>query len=253
MDGGMKFRIVVPPTPTGTRVQMSVEEAEKFMLEAVKGNGDRTEALWNLAQFYKVNGLHGKALKRLQELIELLPDAESKGECIFTMGQSCEGAGDFAAAVKYYRAAMAMEPASPFLWYFIHNNLGYSLNALGRFEEGELYCRRAIGIDPNRPNGHKNLGLALAGRGNYREAARCFVTATQVNAADGRSLQLLETLVTEHPELEFDFQNEIENCRAAVTFANEKLKASQPAPLTGWRKSVALLRVRIGRWWRRAG
>ena len=42
---------------------------------------------------------------------------------------------------------------------------------LGHFAEGEKFCRAAIEINPSRPNGHKNLGIALAGQGQYREAA----------------------------------------------------------------------------------
>ena len=50
---------------------------------------------------------------------------------------------------------------------------------------------RPFEIDPSRPNAHKNLGISLAGQSQYREAAQCFVTATQVNAADPRALRLL--------------------------------------------------------------
>jgi tetratricopeptide (TPR) repeat protein len=245
MDSEMKFRFVVPPAPAGPLIELSADEAERMFLAALDANEDRKQALWNLAQFYKIHGQHEKALERLRELIALLPDPESKAECIFTMGQAMEGAGDFEAAVKYYRAATTLEPASPCIWYFIHNNLGFSLNTLGRFEEGELYCRRAIAIDPNRPNGHKNLGIALASRGNYQDAARSFITATQVNAADARSLRLLEKLAREHPELEIDLKDEIENCELAVNVAAEKLQASQPKVVRGSRKHIAL-------WWVKA-
>jgi tetratricopeptide (TPR) repeat protein len=258
MDAEMSFRFVVPRAPEGALIEMAPEEAEKMLLEELEaaeaGAGDPKEALWNLAQFYKVSRQHEKALGRLRELIRLLPDPESKAQCIFTMGQAMEQVEDFEAAAKYYREATALEPASPFTWYFIHNNLGYSLNRVGRYGEGELYCRRAIGIDPDRPNGHKNLGVALAGKGDYQGAARSFVMATRVNAADGRSVGLLEELIQEHPELEFEFGVELENCRAAVEFAAGKVKEAQPKLLKGWRRDLALWRVRINRWvkrWRR--
>ena len=100
--------------------------------------------------------------------------------------------------------------------YYLHNNLGYSLNQLGRFEEGELYCRRAIGITSKPQNAHKNLGLALQGQGKYAEAAGCFVTATQANASDGRSVKHLEELIQQHPELEFEFGPLLQKCKVAV-------------------------------------
>ncbi len=71
-----------------------------------------------------------------------------------------------------------MEPMRYDAWYIIPNNLGYSLNMRGRSVEGEKYGRAAIAINPCRPNGHKNLGIALAGKGQSREAAKCFIAAT---------------------------------------------------------------------------
>jgi tetratricopeptide (TPR) repeat protein len=108
---------------------------------------------------------------------------EQKAACVLVMGATAEKKQDFEAAVRFYREALAMEPVRNDVWYFIHNNLGYSLNMLGQFAEGEKFCRAAIEINPFRPNGHKNLGIALAGQGRYREAARCFVTATLAHSA----------------------------------------------------------------------
>ena len=51
-----------------------------------------------------------EALAYLRDLIQRLPDVEQKAQCIFTRGQSAEKVGDFTAAVRYYKAAMAMEP-----------------------------------------------------------------------------------------------------------------------------------------------
>ena len=124
-----------------------------------------------------------------------------------------------------------MEPMRNDVWYFIHNNLGYSLNTLGRFAVGEKWCRAAIEINPSRPNGHKNLGIALAGQGHYHEAAWCFVTATDNNAGDARSFGLLKDLLQQHPELEFDFQKQFSRCERAVKFAAaaiQRARAGKP-------------------------
>ena len=40
-----------------------------------------------------------------------------------------------------------MAPKKRKVSYVLHNNIGYSLNALGRFAEGEKYCRAAIEMD----------------------------------------------------------------------------------------------------------
>ena len=86
--------------------------------------------------------------------------------------------------------------------YFLRNNLGYSLNQLGQFSEGESWCRKAIEIDWNRPNAHKNLGLALQGQTRYPEAAESFRNATLVDPFDRRALNHLRELLEIHPDLE---------------------------------------------------
>jgi hypothetical protein len=112
-------------------------------------------------------------------------------------------------------------------------------------------------VDASRPNAHKNLGIALAGQGAYREAAKCFVTATQANATDSRAFRLLEDLVKQHPELEFEFGDELEACRQAVEMAASKAAESKPIVLQGWRRQLALLKLKVrtflSRWFRGAG
>jgi tetratricopeptide (TPR) repeat protein len=149
------------------------------------------------------------------------------------MNQSAEKIGDFAAAVRYYKEALAMEPTHTFTWHFVLNNLGYSLNELGHFTEDETYCRKAIEVDPTRSNAFKNLGLALKGQGEHREAAKCFVTATQVNAADARSFRLLQELLREHPELDYEFQADVESCKKAVEFAAHTVAELKPVVYRG--------------------
>jgi len=242
----MNFRFSVPPAPTGPVVELSADEAERMLLKKLdQARQDPKDALWNLAQFYKLSKQHEKALERLRELMGLLPDPEDRANCVLTMGQAMEQVGDYPAAVRYYKEALALEPTHTFTWYFINNNLGFSLNTLRQFAEGEIYCRKAIEIDPNRPNGFKNLGIALVGQGEYREAANAFVAATQADASDPRALRLFQDLIKQHPELEFEFQGAAELCQKATEVAGKKVAERQPIIHRGWRKQVLLLRIKI--------
>jgi Flp pilus assembly protein TadD len=148
-------------------------------------------------------------------------DLEKRAEIILALGQSAEVMRDYGLAVNFYRHALAHEPTDKTIWFFIHNNLGYSLMQLADFAEAEKFCRAATQIDPGRPNGHKNLGLAFQGQGRSREAAACFVAATQANAADARALGHLEALLAAHPELAAEFGAQLECCRQAVAVARE--------------------------------
>lgn len=246
MDKRLDFRFEIPRPPAGPVVELSNEQAEKILLQKLdEAGGDPRNALWELAQFYKLSKQHEKALQRLRELIHHLPDPEDKANCVFTMGQAMEQVGDYPAAVRYYKEAEALEPAHTFTWYFINNNLGYCLNTLGKFNEGDTYCRRALAIDLKRPNAHKNLGIALAGLGQYRDAARCFVDATQANAADARAFRLLEDLLKQHPELEFDFQDDLDCCRKAIEVAGAKVQELKPVVQRGWRRQLTLLGLKV--------
>jgi TPR repeat protein len=206
--------------PKGEPVQVTVEEAERLLLAQLQDkNKDRKLTLKLLASLYSDTHRYDQALSCLRELMALEPDLEQKAACVGVMGANAEGKGDFGAAVRFYREALAMEPMRNDVWYFIHNNLGYSLNMLGQFAEGEKFCRAAIEINRSRPNGHKNLGIALVGQGHYHEAARCFVAATDYNAGDARSFGLLKDLLQQHPELESDFHRQFARCEEAVKFA----------------------------------
>jgi protein O-GlcNAc transferase len=198
-------------------------------LAAAQEDSARRQAMWELANLYKRVGQTDKAMDYLRRLLETAEDLEARAQIILTLGQTAEKMRDYAMAVDLYRQALAHEPLNPVHWYFIHNNLGYSLVQLGEFAKAEKYCRAAIQINPNRANGFKNLGLALQGQGRYREAARSFVDATRANAADARSFGHLEALLKDHPELQLEFGPELECCRKAVALVAEKLAQAEAA------------------------
>ena len=221
----LKFSYRVPQGPEGEVVELTAAEMEQLLLKRLESATENpAQAMWELAQFYKTGDRLERASEVFHELLGSVDDLEIKAQIIFSLGQTAEKSNDFELAVRFYREALGMEPCSPFTWYFIHNNLGYSLNRLGRFVEGERVCRQAIAISTQPPNAHKNLGLALVGQGRDREAAESFIAATQADAADPRSLRHLEALLTEHPELEFDFAGALDACRKAVAVAGEAVE-----------------------------
>ncbi len=249
MEEGLPFRFAIPKPPQGPLIEMSLQELEETLLKKLEEEKrDPVEALWQLARFYQQSKQFEKGLACLRQVLARMPDAEGKARCVLGMGQMMEGTGDFQSAVRYYKEAFALEPVQTDVWYFINNNLGFSLNQLGQFAEGENYCRKAAEINPNRPNAFKNLGIALAGQGDFRAAARCFVTATQVNAADPRAFHLLRDLLKEHPELEYEFQGVAAACEKGVEFSARQAAKLKPVVYRGWRKQLALLQFRMRSW-----
>ena len=197
--------------------ELTAAEMERHLLHTLEEEQESPhDALWQLARFYETTEHYKKALVYLRKLVALAPDVEAQANYILEMGKFMERTRDYPAAVRYYRKALALKPTGIVVRYFINNNLGFSLCAVGDFSEAEIYCRKAIEIDPGRPNGHKNLGIALAGLGCDQEAAECFIAATQVNALDSRAFDLLIELLENHPELEGEFGEVARRCGEAI-------------------------------------
>jgi tetratricopeptide (TPR) repeat protein len=221
MNKDSEFRYTVPPRPEGEA--LTFEEVEqRFLRQLDAKEGNCAQALENLARLCAQMGRHEEAIRYLEQLIALSNDPEEHAAYHLALGANMERVGDFPGAVKFYRHALGMEPCGRETWYFIHNNLGYSLNQLGRHDEAIPYLRHAIKIDPDYSNAHKNLGLAMEAKGQFAEAASFYVSATQANAADPRSLAHLENLMHSRPEVTLelpDLMDRLEACREAVKLA----------------------------------
>ena len=94
-----------------------------------------------------------------------------------------------------------MEPQDRKVWYFLFNNMSYSLAQLGKSEESEWHARQALQIDRERHNAHKNLGVALAAMGRSEEASEQLLTAAMIAPGDYRALGHLEELVAQDETL----------------------------------------------------
>jgi tetratricopeptide (TPR) repeat protein len=247
-----EFKFSLPELAGGRIVELSPEEAELNLLNKLSAaKDDPKDALWQLARFYSQTKQHELALDYLRQVMDLQADMDSKAASVLAMGQTMEQAGDYEAAMRYYREAFALEPMHTPTWYFINNNLGFALNTLGKFDEGEQFCRAAVKIDAQRPNAFKNLGIALRARGEFAEAAQCFIQATRTDASDPRATRLLAELLAQHPEL--GLATELEYCQKAVGFANERRQDAQPVVQGGIRRQLILLRMQLiscwKRWW----
>jgi tetratricopeptide (TPR) repeat protein len=252
MEHRWDFRFAVPRPPEGGLVELSAVEIERLLLKRLnQEQANPDQAMGQLAYFYSNIGQPDKALSYWRQVLARQHDPETKARYTLAMGGTAEKAGDYDSAVRFYKEAMSLEPMSTEVWYWINNNLGFSLNTLGRFNEGEAYCRQAIQVDPGKPNAHKNLGLAMEGQGMLAEAAQCFITATRANASDARSLKHLEELLSGQPALAVDFAKELELCRGAVATAARAVAARQPVIYRGWRKHVLLWKSDLRAWLKR--
>jgi tetratricopeptide (TPR) repeat protein len=193
-----------------TRRRVSVEEAEVILIERIRvAQKALDDAVWNLVVLYSRTGQKAKARQYLQQLLASTEDPGVRALFLLSLGQLLEGLDEFAGAIEAYTQALALEPTSREVWYLINNNLGYCLNHMGRHNEGETLCRRAIEIDPARHSAYKNLGIALEGLGQVAEAARCYHRAAELCPSDTRAQQHLDVLLTLHPAVAKELAREI--------------------------------------------
>ena len=194
------FNFTIPRQPEGKRV--SQEEAERSLLEKLEKVGPNDETiLQELAFFYFITDREQIAKTYFDRLIANTDDPEKRAGYYVNMGGSMIRQQNFEAGIYFYSQAFSLEPENTTTWCLINNNLGFCLNQVGRFAEAEDYCRSAIKIDPECHHAYKNLGVALAGLGQYAKAARNFIEATRADATALLSMKLLDQLIVEHPEI----------------------------------------------------
>jgi tetratricopeptide (TPR) repeat protein len=199
--------------PDGQPIAAEVVEAD-LRARITKTEETLEDAVWQLARFYSVVGRHADATACVTRLLANTADPGKQAGGYLGLGQLLEQQDRYAEAEAAYARGLEIMPATGRGGYFLHNNRGYCLNELGRHAEAEVHCRAAIALDPARHNAHKNLGLALAGQGQFVEAACCLLEADRRCPGDGRAHKHLADLLASHPEVLVEDLDLAAACRA---------------------------------------
>jgi len=85
--------------------------------------------------------------------------------------------GKFQEAELFTRKAIEINPD----YAIAHSNLGIILRNLGKLQEAELSARKAIEINPDFADGHYNLGNILKDLGKFQEAEISYRKAIKIN------------------------------------------------------------------------
>ena len=189
---------------TALALEEAGQDTEGLLLERLKSSKtDEDYFRWLLfvVGFYRGINKVDSAVQLLEGYISANKSAEQSAHCHLALGQIATDECKFDVALKHFTDALEMAPKKRKVSYVLHNNIGYSLNALGRFVEGEKYCRAAIEMDWVRASGYRNLGVSLQGQGNIVGAAWALNEAIKADGADLRARQLLDKLITAHPAI----------------------------------------------------
>ena len=125
-------------------------------------SADLQPALAELSRLLQAN-----QLQPAEELCRaLLSQAPDHVELITLAGALARGRGDTAQALVLFQRAAGLKPALPEL----HNNLGVTLQDLGRLDEALSSYRQALVLRPDYCEAHCNLANTLCGLGCRDEA-----------------------------------------------------------------------------------
>ena len=221
MSENLKLQYCTPGLGPGEVIYF--KEFETELLACLQDSwGECQNTLWNLVAFCSRTGQHKRAVGFVERLLELSDSSDQRAHCLLALALLMEEMEDYDSAKAYYEEVLKLEELEDNTLYFIHNSFGYLLILLGQFEEAETHLERAITIDPELANAYKNLGLACEGLGRLEGAVECYITATQVEPYDARSMVHVENLLSKHPELYVrapHLQLRLEWCREGVEIA----------------------------------
>lgn len=180
------------------------QDTEGLLLERLKNSKtDEDYFRWLLfvVGFYRGVNKIDSAVNLLEGYIRMNKNTEQSAHCHLALGQIATDEQKLETALKHFLAALEMGPKKPKVSYVLQNNIGYCLNGLGRFAEGEKYCRRAIEMDWVRASGYRNLGVSLQGQGDLTGAVWALAEAVKADSADNRARLLLDKLLVANPKL----------------------------------------------------
>lgn len=105
------------------------------------------------------------------------------------LAQIDEGTGRRDAAVEELTKAVGLQPNSD----DAHRELGRLLARTGRFEAGLAHLATAVSLRPNYWRNHVALGRAYFNRGDFAEASRSFQRVTELRPESASGFQMLGT------------------------------------------------------------
>jgi len=175
----------------------------------------------------KAKGQNQLARALFEDALNETADGLIKARCYLALGQLAELRRKYEVALDFYEKGLALQPVEKTTTYFLDNNAGYCLNMLGRHQEAEVLCRKAIEIDVSRHNAWKNLGVSLEAQDDSMGAASAYVEATKIAPGEPRAFVLLQRLIEANPDLQTGFPGILPDkaaCLAAIRAATERVQ-----------------------------
>jgi tetratricopeptide (TPR) repeat protein len=157
----------------------------KHFREAIRLNPDYTLALLQLGRTY----FDGREYEQAASWFARIPRGDPAArEAGFYLGLSAYYLGDFAKAEEAFNYVAARLPLTE-----VYNNLGVVAGRRGKRSEID-FLQKAVGADPNDPDYHFNLGIALYKAGDPGGASRQLRETLNLRPSDAEAKALLDSI-----------------------------------------------------------
>jgi len=165
------------------------QEAIDHYRNAIKINPSDYKAYCNLAVAFKDQGNIEEAVKNFRETIRINPNYE---DAYYNLANLFRDQGNIEEAAKYYRETIRINPKDV----DAHNNLGIILGMYYKKNDEAIYqFRQSLQIDKNNSDTHVNIAIALANKGELKEAIEHFRTAIYLKPDDAQARQALKEVI----------------------------------------------------------
>ncbi len=148
-------------------------------------------AHYNLALVLSARNETEEAVRELRESVRLDPENVDGWS---NLGYELARQGNPAQAIEPYQRALALKPDHV----MTHGRLGLALAATGNADEAIAEFRIVLKARPNDVEMWCNLGVLLERQRKTSEAIECYGRAVQIDPADAKARNLLDTALLNH-------------------------------------------------------
>ena len=192
-----------------------LDEAISQLYEALRLDPTLVDARLNLAfALLAARRTH----EAVGQCVAALADAPNNPHALYAMGAVQATSGDRAAAIDYYRQALARNIDSA----EGHYGLGLVLLDEKETDEAILHLEAALRTNPRFAEAHYVLGVASTKAGDLRAAARHFTNAVELRPNDVRAMNNLGAVQMNLKETDKAIQNFAEAVRRNPDYAEAK-------------------------------
>jgi tetratricopeptide (TPR) repeat protein len=134
-----------------------------------------------LAPAEQERALRSEQLRTVEQLVAAFPQSD---DAVYLLGLVHNEQGDTAAAIKFWRRSLELDPSRA----DANDSLGNALLLRDEYENAEEYFRKALAIDPGLATANARLASTLIHQGKMREAASILEKPRSLNPEGHRLL-----------------------------------------------------------------